>query len=116
MLNQEEPKEYILSSNETHSVREFVEKSFKFANINEFYWVGEKENECLVLPDYLISEGNAMNKILVKINPKFYRPAEVDLLLGDSSEAREQLKWKPEISFDQLIERMIRSDIEKYKS
>lgn len=116
MLNQDEPKEYILSSNETHSVREFIEKAFKFANINEFYWVGEKENECLVLPDYLVTEGNVMSKVLVQINPKFYRPAEVDLLLGDSSEAREKLNWKPEISFDDLIERMIRSDIEKYKS
>jgi len=115
MMNQNEPKEYILSSNETHSVREFVEKSFKFAGINEFNWVGEKENECLVLPDYLIEEGNVQSKVLVKINPKFYRPAEVDLLLGDSSEARNELKWQPKNSFDNLVQRMVKFDIENYK-
>lgn len=115
MLNQEKPKEYILSSNETHSVREFVEKAFKFAGVNEFYWVGEKEEECLVLPDYLLEDGNVQSKILVKINPKFYRPAEVDLLLGDSTEARNELGWKPENSFDDLIKRMVENDIKKTK-
>jgi GDPmannose 4,6-dehydratase len=113
MLNQEKPKEYILSSNETHSVREFVEKSFKFAGINEFHWVGEKEEEALVLPDYLVLDGYVQSKILVKINPRFYRPAEVDLLLGDSTEARNELGWKPENSFDNLIKRMVENDISK---
>jgi GDPmannose 4,6-dehydratase len=113
MLNQEKPKEYILSSNETHSVREFVEKSFKSAGINEFHWIGEKEQECLVLPDYLVLDGYVQSKILVKINPKFYRPAEVDLLLGDSTEARNELGWKPENSFDNLIKRMVENDISK---
>lgn len=116
MMNQSEPKEYILSSNETHSVREFVEKSFKFAGISDFYWTGEREEEVLVLPDYLIKEKNMQSKVLVKINPKFYRPAEVDLLLGDSSEAKLELGWSPKNSFDKLIERMVTSDIENYKS
>jgi GDPmannose 4,6-dehydratase len=115
MLNQEKPKEYILSSNETHSVREFVEKSFQFVGINEFYWIGEKENESLVLPDYLVLDGNVQSKVLVKINPKFYRPAEVDLLLGDSTKARSELGWKPENSFDDLIKRMVENDIKKIK-
>lgn len=111
MLNQNEPKEYILSSNETHSVREFVEKAFNFSGINEFYWVGERENESLVLPDSLVLEGNVLSKTLVRINPKFYRPAEVDLLLGDSTEARQELGWVAENSFDNLIKRMVSNDI-----
>lgn len=111
MLNQDTPKEYILSSNETHSIREFVEKSFQCAGINEFSWIGEKENECLVLPDSLVLEGNVKSKILVKINPKFYRPAEVDLLLGDSNQARSELNWKPKITFEQLVSRMVKNDI-----
>jgi len=112
MLNQEKPKEYILSSDETHSVREFVEKSFRFAGINEFYWIGEKENESLVLPDHLVLDGNVQSKVLVKINPNFYRPAEVDLLLGDSTEARDFLGWKPKNSFDDLVKRMITKDLD----
>lgn len=109
MLNQNSPKDYVLSSNETHSIREFVEKAFENAGIKGF-WTGEKENEkfCLkspVLP-YQIE--------LVKINPKFYRPAEVDLLLGDSTPARQELDWKPQISFDKLVEKMVRFDIDNF--
>lgn len=113
MLNQEVynknydgiPKEYILSSNETHSIKEFVEKAFNIININGI-WVGENEN--------LVYKFN--DKILVQINSKFYRPAEVELLLGDSSKAREELGWKPKNSFDNLVEKMVRWDIENYKS
>jgi GDPmannose 4,6-dehydratase len=108
MLNQDKPKEYILSSNETHTVREFVEKSFMHANIIGF-WRGEKENE------KFIGIINNKEHILMKINPEFYRPAEVDLLLGDSTKAKNELNWNPKISFDKLVERMVKSDIENYK-
>ena len=56
------------------------------------------------------------NKILVKVNPKFYRPAEVELLLGNSNKARQELGWLPKISFDKLVEKMVISDIEKFKT
>lgn len=102
MLNQDQPKEYLLSSNETHSVREFVEKAFKYAGIDKFRWVGEKENEQLIAED---------KSILMQINTKFYRPAEVELLLGNSEEARKDLNWKPENSFDDLVRRMVQNDI-----
>ena len=108
MLNQDKPKEYILSSNEAHTVREFVEKSFMHANIAGF-WHGEKENE------KFIGIINNKERVLLKVNPEFYRPAEVDLLLGDSTKARNELNWSPKISFDKLVERMIKSDIENYK-
>ena len=104
MLNQDQPKEYLLSSNETHSVREFVEKAFKYAGIDKFSWVGEKENEQLIAED---------KSILMQINTKFYRPAEVELLLGNSEEARKELNWKPDNSFDDLVRRMVENDISK---
>ena len=111
MLNQNHPKEYILSSNETHTIREFVEKSFIFAGIEYFHWEGEGLNEKLVLDNFVLEENDIKSNLLVKINPKFYRHAEVDLLLGDSSLARKELNWRPEISFEQLIKKMIENDI-----
>jgi GDPmannose 4,6-dehydratase len=114
MLNQDkynsnysgEPKEYIFSSNETHTIREFAEKAFAYAGING-EWIGEKEHEVYLSTD---------KKVLLQINPKFYRPAEVELLLGNSNKAREELNWKPKISFDKLIEKMVNWDIENLKS
>lgn len=102
MLNQDKPKEYLLSSGEAHSVREFIEKAFKFAGIENFYWVGEKENEQLISED---------KSVLMKINTIFYRPAEVDLLLGNSEQARKELNWKSDNSFDDLVRRMVENDI-----
>ena len=103
MLNQEEPKEYILSSDETHSIKEFVEKAFAHAYISGF-WQGEGVDE------KFLHEGNHVP--LVEVNKDFYRPAEVELLYGDSSPARDELGWKPEISFDKLVEKMVQSDLE----
>ena len=101
------PKEYILSSNETHSIREFVEKAFAYAGITNVLWDGEGVNERLYYKD---EKGNP--HVLLTINPKFYRPAEVDLLLGDSTPARTELGWTPKISFDKLVECMVCSDID----
>lgn len=109
MLNQNEPNEYILSSGETHTVKEFIEKAFIIAGIYG-EWVGEGINEKFILK----KTTNSIyydNQILVKINPEFYRPAEVDLLLGNSIKAREDLKWEPKISFDYLIKIMVENDI-----
>jgi GDPmannose 4,6-dehydratase len=114
MLNQDKynpnyngiPEEYVFSSNETHTIKEFVEKAFNIAGIKG-NWIGENEHTMYVSND---------KKILVQVNPKFYRPAEVELLLGNSNKAREELNWKPKISFDKLIEKMIIWDIENYKS
>jgi GDPmannose 4,6-dehydratase len=109
MLNQDkyhvnysgEPKEYILSSNETHTIKEFAEKAFKFAGIDG-EWIGEAEHTIFINKD---------KKTLIQINPKFYRPAEVELLLGNSNKASEELNWRPKISFDKLIEKMVRWDL-----
>ena len=103
MLNQKKPKEYVLSSNETHSIKDFVGKAFGHAYVSGF-WEGEG------LDEKFLHEGNHVP--LVEVNKDFYRPAEVELLYGDSSPAREELGWKPEISFDKLVQRMVECDLE----
>ena len=112
MMNQVTPNEYVLSSNETHTIAEFVWHAFKAADI-EGAWHGEAESA-----EFSITTQNAIKydpvvSVLVKINPKFYRPAEVDLLLGDSSKARKELKWKPETSFEQLVDKMVKNDLKQ---
>ena len=102
MLNQETPKEYILSSNETHTIKEFIEVAFNAAGI-EGQWVGEDLEEKYVC---------SLDKDpLVVINEDFYRPCEVDILYGDSNPIREELGWKPEYSFKDLVARMVEKDI-----
>jgi GDPmannose 4,6-dehydratase len=102
MLNQEEAKDYVLSSNETHTIREFVELAFLAAGIHG-YWEGSGLEEKYI--------DNQTKNILVSINAQFYRPAEVDLLLGDSTKAREELGWKPKTSFKELVDKMVKHDI-----
>lgn len=105
MLNQEKPESYVLSSNETHTVREFVEKAFAAAGLHgNWGFCGEAipENEVFTL-----STGG----ILVRINPAFYRPAEVDLLWGDSTRARAELNWKPKYTFYELVKCMVDNDM-----
>jgi len=103
MLNQNEPKEYVLSSNETHSVREFVSLAFQEAGIVGA-WSGEGVNEKFI--------NSPENKILAEINEDFYRPAEVNLLYGDSNPVRDELGWKPIFSFPDLVKRMVNNDLE----
>lgn len=112
MLNQKEPKEYILSSNETHSIREFIEKAFLVAGM-EGFWRYKGTDEKYFLASHINEDHPNPKGTLVKINPKFYRPADVDLLLGDSTPIRQELGWKPKVSFDKLVEKMVLWDIEK---
>lgn len=102
MINQKTPKEYVLSSNQTHSVKDFVTKAFAAAGIPGL-WSGEGMDEKF----RLFQE----NTILAEINEKFYRPAEVELLYGDSNPARKELNWKPKFSLDNLVQRMVENDL-----
>jgi len=103
MLNHETPKEYVLSSNETHTIREFVELAFEHAGLNGAWKnnTGISEDEQFVVND----------QIVMKINPKFYRPAEVELLWGDSTKARKELNWSPKTDFQGLVKKMIDADL-----
>lgn len=116
--------EYILASGETHSVREFVEKAFAIADI-EGEWVfddggdnPQPEQELFVVGVARVIEDTKdhldfilVEDVAVRINPAFYRPAEVQLLQGDSSAARRELGWQPKVSFDQLVSRMMKAEL-----
>ena len=106
MLQQEKADDYVIATNETRTVREFVEKSFSYVGI-DILWQGEGINE--------VGIDKETNKTVVKINPKFFRPAEVDILLGNPEKAEKELNWKREISFEQLVERMMKNDMELVK-
>lgn len=106
MLQQDAPDDYVVSTGETHEVREFVDLAFKAAGI-ELEWSGEGVDE--------IAKDKATGKVVVKVNPQFFRPAEVDLLLGDPTKAETKLGWKREISFQELVERMVKHDLEMEK-
>jgi len=103
MMNQDSPKDYVLSANETHSVREFVELAFAAADISG-YWEGSDISE------RFIDRNNG--DVLMVVNPDFYRPAEVDLLWGDSTPARQELHWTPQTSFSELVRKMVECDLE----
>ena len=109
MLNQteERPKEYVLSSNETFTVKDLINISFNKAGIYG-RWEGEKLDEIYI--------DNLTNKTLVAIDAKFYRPADVESLLGCSDLARKELGWKPEYTFDMLISEMVENDIKLQES
>lgn len=115
MLNQESPKEYILASGETHPVREFVEKAFQEAGINGVWWNSVLKGEKPEGEEFLLSQDGKLatkkSVTLIKINPKFYRPAEVELLLGNSTPIRQELGWKPDVSFEDLVKRMVYNDL-----
>jgi len=99
MLQQEKPVDYVIATKETHSVREFVEEAFKTVGMN-IEWEGEGINEV----------GKCNGKIVLKINPQFYRPVEVDALLGDYSKAKRDLGWEPKTTFKELVKMMVESD------
>ncbi len=102
MLQQDEADDYVIATNETRTVREFVEIAFGHVDM-EIEWKGEGVDE--------IGIDKATGKTVVKINPQFFRPAEVDLLLGDPAKAEKALGWQRDISFSQLVERMIKNDL-----
>ena len=106
ILQQDKPEDFVLATGEQHSVREFVECSFKELDIH-IDWQGEEENETGI--------DGATGETIVGINPKYYRPTEVDTLLGDATKAKEQLGWEATTPFTELVKKMIHSDWEKVK-
>lgn len=105
MLQCKQPKDYVISTGKTHSIKEFINETIKLLNINAF-WVGKGFNERLV--------EKKNNKTLIKINPKYFRPSEVDVLIGNSNNAKKILKWKPKTSFKKLVKIMVEDEIKYY--
>lgn len=103
MLQQDKPDDYVVATGETRTVREFVEAAFRPLGM-ELIWKGSGKDE--------IGVDKSSGKVVVSVNPKFFRPAEVQLLLGDPAKAERELGWKREISFDGLVARMVENDME----
>ena len=97
MLQQDKPDDYVIATGEQYSVREFVEEAAPYFGMN-IIWVNEGLNEMGL-------DKNTM-KPIIKVDPKYFRPAEVETLLGDATKAKQKLGWEPEISFEQLVEDM----------
>ena len=104
MLQSDTPDSFVLATNRTETVRDFVKMSFKAVNIDiEFYGKGENE----------IAIDKATGKTVVKVNPKFYRPAEVELLIGDPQKAKEKLGWKAKTTLEELCSMMVKEDLRR---
>ena len=103
ILQQEKPEDFVISTGETHTVREFCELAFKEAGY-EIEWQGTGIDEKGI--------DKATGKVVVEIDPKYFRPAEVDLLIGDSSKAQKVLGWKPTVAFTELVKMMMKYDLE----
>jgi GDPmannose 4,6-dehydratase len=101
MLQRDTPEDYVLATGETYSVRTFVEKSFALKGF-DIAWKGEGVNE--------IGYDKKTGRELIFIDPKYFRPTEVDLLLGDASKAEKELGWKTKVSFDDLVKEMVEHD------
>jgi len=102
MLQMEQPDDYVVATNETHEVREFVTLAFNAVK-KDIIWEGEGINEKGI--------DKSTGKILVEVDPMYFRPTEVDLLIGDSSKAKEKLGWEPKIKFEDLVNEMVENDL-----
>jgi len=106
MLQQDEPDDYVIATGESHSVREFTELAFKSVGI-DIIWKGKELDE--------VGIDSKTGRVLVKVDQEFFRPAEVHQLIGDASKAEKKLGWKPEVSFEGLIEMMVKADLKQLK-
>jgi len=104
MLQAEEADSFVLATNRTETVREFVDMAFKAAGY-ELRFEGEEQDE--------VGVDSKTGKTLVRVNPKFYRPAEVDLLIGNPARAKERLGWEPKTTLEQLCQMMVEADLRR---
>jgi len=132
ILQHHQADDFVLATNETHTVREFTELTFRFLGI-ELRWEGNEENEIGIIKSIDLHKASSsidenifsqklkvgftdklkVGDVLVKVNPQYYRPTEVDLLIGDYSKAKQLLGWEPKTKFEDLIKIMIKADLEK---
>lgn len=105
MLQQKTPEDFVIATGVTHSVREFIEEAARVLAMN-IEWRGSGVDE--------VGIDTITGKVVVTINPKYYRPAEVDLLLGDAGKAKAKLGWAPRVQFNELVLRMVNADLERH--
>ena len=107
ILQADEPDTFVLATNRTETVRDFVSMAFKAIDV-AIVWSGAADNE--------IGTCKKTGKVLVRVNPKFYRPAEVELLIGDPAKATEKLGWKPKTTLEELCQMMVEADLRRNKA
>lgn len=115
MLQQEKPEDFVIATGITTTVRDFVRKAFNIVGV-ELAFEGENEHEIAkvkscINPSYQLEIGKAV----VRVDPRYFRPTEVDLLIGDATKANEKLNWKPKYDLDSLVEEMVLSDVELFQ-
>lgn len=103
MLQQSEPYDLVFATNETHTVREFVDLAFECLDV-KLEWDGSGESEKGIEKE--------TGKVLVEVDPRYYRPSEVDILIGDYSKAKEKIGWEPKVKFEELVWMMVEADLE----
>jgi GDPmannose 4,6-dehydratase len=106
ILQAEKPDDFVLATNETHSIREFIEETFNNLG-EEIVWRGKGIDETGII--------KSSGKEVIRIDPRYFRPTEVDLLVGNPAKAMEMLGWKPKTTFRELVKIMVASDFEKAK-
>ncbi|MEO1944114.1 MAG: GDP-mannose 4,6-dehydratase, partial [Candidatus Thioglobus sp.] len=104
MLQQDQPEDYTISTGEQHTVREFVEVAAKELGM-DIKWQGNGVNE----------KGRWQDKVIISVDPRYFRPTEVETLLGDSTKAKERLGWSPKITFKDLVKEMVEADLKEAK-
>ena len=109
MLQADEPDDFVLATRETHTVREFVERAFQHVGTT-IIWKGETGTI-----DEIGVDADDEDRVLVKIDPRYFRPTEVDLLLGDATKAKNQLGWTATTSFEDLVKEMVDEDLKIFK-
>ena len=107
MLQFDKPEDFVLATGETHTVREFAEIAFKELDIG-IKWTGKGENEKGI--------DKTSGKTIIEVDKNYFRPTEVDLLIGDASKAKKILGWEPKVKFEELVKKMIQADFEKVKT
>jgi GDPmannose 4,6-dehydratase len=116
MLQQDKPEDFIIASGEQFTVREFIARSARQLGI-VLKFEGDSENEKATIASIESDKAPApkVGDVIVRIDPRYYRPTEVETLLGDPTKAKEKLDWVPEITFDQIIMEMVANDLDQAK-
>jgi GDPmannose 4,6-dehydratase len=121
MLQQDSPDDYVIASGVQHSVRQFVERATAVLGIN-IRWEGEGVDEVGIVDGFsdkqltdIGSNGIKEGQVIIRIDPRYFRPTEVESLLGDPSKAKKELGWEPKTTFEELVEEMVLADLEVAK-
>jgi GDPmannose 4,6-dehydratase len=111
MLQQEQPEDFVIATGVQRSVRDFVNAAAAELGLR-LQWTGSGLDETATVVDVGQQQNVRQGQVIVRVDPRYFRPADIDSMLGDASRAREKLGWSPSISFEQLVSEMVRADFD----